>query len=474
VSLSAALMTAAMAGSIVTLEGEAPPQSALPEALEGGPDWQVLGRGEVFSEAGWGEADTRAIDQLAAELEGVQPLILELDGELKIMKRLDRALAQVTVVRDQADRALIYSALACQGFAVHRYYQQELGTDPAAAPYRVEVGGEALERPWVDAVALAPEIEPGPGHIQEAPERAAFSALRQTLLAQPTATLSAPSLPAGAELVINGASTPSRSAQLPPGRHWVAVRLGGQIIHRERVELASGQELRLDPVIDPAELDELAARMGRGEGLVLLSEGVLAALAPLEEPVYLAVQGPDQSAWYKLDGAGAVRVETAARDSSGGAWVFGGGFGGGLLVDPDWYLENAGDGAPDSPSTTTAAVPALSLAAEWRAPWFAAGVGLDTALPLGRYHRLPVGEGAMRARVYPHLRVGVPYLRATAGWVSPSQIGLGLRPRLPLGDGFMLEAQGLYGLGHTRYRVGLPDVQASDIYGAWLMLGWEA
>jgi hypothetical protein len=127
---------------------------------------------------GWTAEDARAIETLATELAAVRPLVEVFDGELEIMSRLDRAIADVHVLRDTGDRELLARALRFQGFAVRRYFQGGLATDVAAEPYRIQVGGTWENGPWMDAVALDPDTEDVAADIPEESERAAFGETR--------------------------------------------------------------------------------------------------------------------------------------------------------------------------------------------------------------------------------------------------------------------------------------------------------
>jgi len=457
---------AAAGGSVVQMDDR---PAALPTALADDEGWSLLTRDDVFPAAAWSSADDRAIQRLDSELEAVAPLIHELDGELVIMRRLDAAIRAVTVLRGEADRDLLYAALAWQGFAVHRYFQQDLAADPMAADWRVTVG-EARVRPWVEAAALAPSIVPGESHLSEAPEREAFQALHEAIVAQPEATIRA-TLEPGMSLTVDG--LPARDgAAVVPGVHRVAVLLGDRIVHRQIVELAPGASVTVAPGIDPEALESLTTKMSEGEGLILLDPTVQSTLSSLKAPVHLAVGAPSEVMVYRLQGAAAERLaEASAPAPDGSPWSIHGGLGAGLVSDRDWYLENAADGAEDVFATTNAVTPALALRIE-REGAVTAGAGVDVVVPLGQYHKLPAGEGDVRGRFYPHLSAGTSWLQATAGYLYPSQIGLGLRPQIPLGGGFELSAQGLYGIGLTRYRVGLPDVTASNVMAGWLVLGW--
>ena len=67
--------------------------------------------------------------------------------------------------RPRSDR--LYAALTYEGFAVNRYFADDLATEDAAAPYR-RVFGSTVVAAWVDAAAMAPERDvsaydrPGP------------------------------------------------------------------------------------------------------------------------------------------------------------------------------------------------------------------------------------------------------------------------------------------------------------------------
>ena len=147
-----------------------------------------------------------------------------------------------------------------------------------------------------------------------------------------------------------------------------------------------------------------------------------------------------------------------------GAWIY----------DGDYLLQNLDRDATSSASTVNAVAPMLSVAAELPLEPAVLGLGMDAALPLGTWHSLPSGETTQRLRAYPHLQAGLPFLRATAGILTPWHLGLGARASLPLTDAVGIEGGYVHGLGLTLAREeGQPSFEPSSARMGWLGVSWR-
>lgn len=461
-SLVLALSVAAWAGTAVWLDG-APDPAALP-------GYTPLSLEAAAPGEPWTEADQRAIGFLAEELAAVRPMADVFDGELQIMVRLGAALADVRAVRAE-DRDLIYAALAFQGFAVHRYFQDKLGTDPAAAPYRVQIDGRVEIAPWVNAVALNPERLPSLSDIGDQAELLAFQELRaRHLLTQP-ATVAVTNLPPSGRLLVDGRESAADRARVLPGEHHLALVVDGRIEARSVRWVAPGESVSLTAPSTPAELRALGQTLAGAPTQARLSSAQLATLERLEPPLALVVPGRRGPLVYDLSGAELrLRVEEKSGDTD--RFVARGALGAGWLYDGEFLLQNHADGAPESVGTVNAFTPWLSVGAELRPlPSLAVGAGLDLGLPVGDWHDLPVGDDTVRLRAYPHLALGHPVAQLTAGLMLPWRLGIGPRVHLPLGRVLELQGAYVYGLGLDRPRESGPEFEPSDCQTAWLGLG---
>ena len=455
-------MSAAWAGgSVVWLTDPPDPDLA--------PDLTRVPREVVAPDDGWTEADARALDRLASELEALQPLVHEFDGELEIMGRLEAAIDDVEVVRTQEDRNLLYRALAFQGFAVHRYFQDTLATDPAAAPYRTDIGGTVEVRPWVDAVAVDPDREPDAAILQEEPELRAFDETRARLLLAPKATLVVDALPHDAALHVDGVPAPALlRVRVVPGRHRLTLMTDEGIRARADVRVASGSELLFEVPPTERDLVVLAVQLREGPERFVLDNRIAAALARLPPTVHVAVPTGSGSLLYRIDENIAVRATSegapAAADVPerllpplavdlrlGLAWLY----------DPAFYSENASAGADRTYATVNAGAPLVGISLGSTVGDLHAGGGLDVLAPTGPWHVLPVGQRQMRLRAHPHVYGGIEPLQATLGLLLPWHVAVGLRGGVPLTSTTRLEASWIQGLGIALPRGGeQPDFLA--------------
>ena len=419
------------------------------------------------------DADRAAVDALRAELEAVGPLIDEFDGELAIMSRLDSAVSEVHVLSSDEDRALLYDALVFQGFAVHRYFQDQLATDPAAAPYRIDLNGTVTVKAWVDAVALDPDRDPSEGMLPEDSEAVAFDEARAAIRLAPRASVFG-EVPDGASIAVDGwPAVPGGRAKVAPGYHRVAVVYEEKVVARAEGRVMSGEDL--DVVVGAMADDVLAlqAPLSEGPDAYAIPPAVGTLLASVDAPVHLVVPGDRKGAFvYIVDGQAATRLIEEAEPADE-RLVLRVGAGGGWMYDGGWYVDNYFDGAPGERATVNAVTPVLSAGFELRPRRLVAvGAGADLAIPTGTYSTLPSGETAIRLRAHPHVAVGLPWLQATAGYLFPWHAAFGARAHVPVGERLELTAAGLYGLGLSFEQDGNPDnFQAQDAFQAWVGVG---
>lgn len=459
-SLALALSLNALAGTAVWLDGTPDPRLV--------PGSKPLTAEEAAPGEPWTEVDSRAIAFLAEELAAVRPLADVFDGELQIMVRLGAALSDVRAVRAE-DRDLLYSALAFQGFAVNRYFQDKLATDPAAAPYRVEVQGRMEIAPWVDAVALNQERLPALSDVGDQDTLLAFQELRARHLLSPTATITVSNLPTGGRLVVDGRESAVDRARVLPGTHRLALTVNGRIETRVVRTLGPGEQVNLVVPTSPDGLRELGVALSRGPTTVKLDLAQLEAMSRLEAPLTLVVPSRRETLVYDVDVSMArLRVteeETPfflVRAVAGAGWLY----------DGEFLLQNYQDGAPEERDTVNAATPWLSVGAELRPlDQLAVGAGVDLGMPLGEWHDVTVGDTALRLRTHPFLAVGHPYTQLTAGILFPWRLGVGARAHVPVGERVEIQAAYVYGIGLPITREDGPTFEPTDAQTAWLGVG---
>ena len=424
-----------------------------------------------------GPADAAAYERLAAALVQVRAYETRLDGELLIMEELAAPIGAVGVVRNANDRAALFAALAYQGFAVDRYFADDLGVDDRAAAYRITVDGAAIPKPWTDAVALDPERDVTPYDIAEAPQRVRYNQRRASVARQLPARLVPVDLPAGASIVVDGRVTPvgpTGTISVVPGRHLVHVEIGGRVAARFDVRLGVGDKAELTVPISNALIDGWTQALVAGQ-----SPATPPALAPAIAAlggVWIATPGPEGPVAWSIgpDGPSAVAFPKDVgpdAESDGSIAV---GLSSGWLSTGDFYTQD-----PVNTPNTAAAVNAATVGggASFDLDFGAArvGFGVDVAVTLGADHVALFGpDGRTRLRTTPWVGVGIKPVGLVFGWTFPHHPAGGLRLAIPLGhSGLELRGLALAGLGLTRDRAGAESYQGSALYAANAGVGWR-
>lgn len=380
--------------------------------------------------------DARLIDDLARVREEVRAHEAVLDGERLIIEALDRALEPVALVRDERDRETVQSALLYQGFAVDRYWGPTLADDPAAAPYRQTIDDVVVEQPWVDAFALDPLRRVSDRDIGEAPSREAYDALRQHLARTLRARVLAPDLPSQSILFIDGSPAEIGEAtvlEVLPGRHWMHVELGGQVIGRAAVRLEPGQRFEVAVPLPEEDWERLVRAARKGAGVVPTS--VVPYLEAVGGELWIARGRGDDLYVAKVTVEGITSVDASPRAetgrTSGGAlsdvaldgWV-----GPGVIVSSDFAAEppTGREGGP------VALAPTVGLELGWTRGWLRYGLGVELFTPVGAAQVALSGAASYRVRAVPYVVLGHPRVQATFGYLFPHHWVGGAQGSAPL------------------------------------------
>jgi hypothetical protein len=208
----------------------------------------------------------QALDALAGELRDCRARWEAFDVEQDIAWRLGQASAALTVLPDEQAREQLWQALLLQGAAVHwAWSPQERERLQEAEPYLVELDGRKLYAPWVDAVALFPERDPGREALPDQDSYQAFLRQREHLLALRRGQVVAVGLPGQAILVVDGVPVPVQQAtSLLPGRHRVHVSLHGLVSTPTTLQLAPGEQRELPGLLTLEDLDKATERVLAG------------------------------------------------------------------------------------------------------------------------------------------------------------------------------------------------------------------
>ncbi len=208
------------------------------------------------------ERNVKALAALEREVADSRARWNAFDVEKDIAWRLGQAIEAVELLEGQAQREQLYRALLLQGAAVSWAWSPvERERTPDAEPYLIELSGRRLLQPWVDAVALFPDREPGHDELPDMTTYRAFLRQREHLLEQRVATLVPVGLPADATVVVDGLSVdePGR-VQLVPGLHRVHLVRDG-VAAPSVLRLTAGQEHSLVGLVTVEDLDKANERV---------------------------------------------------------------------------------------------------------------------------------------------------------------------------------------------------------------------
>lgn len=420
----------------------------------------------------WSADDDAAYAALESALKEVRAFETRLDGELVIMRDLQRPIAAIGVVRDVRDRTRLHAALAYQGFAVDRYFEDTLATAPEAEPYRAWLGEQWVAKPWLDAVALAPDKDVTPYEIAEAPQRVAYNTVRDVARAALPGTLVPFDLPQGSRLIVDGSPAEPGSTgdvKVPPGRHLVHAELDGQIVARWDLRVGAGDEVALQFTLT----DTVWRRFLRD----------VAERADVPEPLRPAIEALGGEVWLARVVQGQLEVLSMTPESIRRVELqqptaperSGGGGGGGLSVTAgvltgwlgshDFYLQDPAN-APRTVGTVNSATLGLSLGADLDVGPLRLGAGVDAHLTPGAHHTANYGEASTRVRPHPHLAVGLRPVQATVGFLAPWHPTLGLRVTAPLVGPLELRGSAFAGLPRTLDRADLTTYTTGDLFAA--------
>jgi hypothetical protein len=446
-ALAVCLIPNAQGAEVVWLS---PPDDALSAhvAEVAGAQGLPLGALELRSAAThWSDIDQQDYSALDAVLRDVRAYETKFDGELVIMRDLAGPIADISLVRDDIARGKLYAALAYQGFAVNRYFNDALASDEQAAPYRAQINGVAIELPWYDAVAIDPERSVTPYDIAEAPQRVNYGRVNEIVRGALPASLTPVNLPEGSELIVDGRPTrigPAGNVKLPPGRHLVHVQ-------KDEFVLA-----RWDLRLEPGEVTEAAVMLTDEIWMAFLSgltDGgeVPPALHPsiqaLGGEVWIARPGAELTVYSATsDGLTVVDVPAPVDPDVPEAREFSIGVAGttGWFYDGNFYLDNPASG--HSVATVNAGAVGLLAEGVMDVGALRVGAGLHTQLTLGSSHVSRYGKDGSQTRLrpYAHLLAGIPFLQATVGYQFPHHAAAGGNLILPIGDPLEIRSFGTF------------------------------
>ena len=428
-------------------------------------------------------AEANAWAALATALRDVRPFETRLDGELVIQRELERPIQGIQVLRSDADRERLFAALAYQGFAVDRFFDDTLGQDDRAEPYRVpSATGAALPRPWVDAVALEPDRNPTPYEIAEAPQRARYAVVQGAAkkLIPGLLILEGP-LPAGATLVLDGRPTkpgPSGQVRVAPGRHFLHVELDGRVLARATPRVGPADEVRFTvPLSDAAWQAWLDAARAGDEPRP--PEPVARGIEALGGEVILAWRGKRGVEALRVTPSAAAPIESPKQRVSASPTHSGGarpqlalGLGGGWMSSGDFYLQDPLN-TPRNRATVNSGTLDAVIEGGVEAGLFRASAIATISGTTGAHAIARTGDLSLRLRPDLGVAVGVRWAQLTGGYLFPHHPTVGVRATIPLWRGLEFIAATSMGFPLEQTRSDGTSWQGQRIYRAWGGLGWR-
>lgn len=396
------------------------------------------------------EADRARLLAVTTAVETGRKRWLEFDVEKGIAQQINTAVDTVEILRDDFDRNTVVEALLMSGLATQSAFpESRFGLVEEAAPFRAMIAARAVQRAWVDALALEPDATWTRKEVDSATGLAAILALQNDLRSLPRAVVTLPERPKGVTLYVDGRPTAEDATQVElfPGKHYLHAMVGGRLAGRARVNLEPGQSTAFPLMVGAPALAEAHSKVLAGDPT--LPESVMSAVA-----------------WYRTVGGRTSRLYLGALDENGKPHILP--FAGGAeLVRPKpvtvllagdiaggFVLSEAFDGRDGERVTAPAFGPHLGLqlgiynfllmggATAYVTPtermvWaFAEGDGTDTLAPI--YARPYVGAGVYLPR--PTSRVPLLQIAGTYGWFLPGSSGFGAM----LGCGIPVKADGTW------------------------------
>lgn len=472
------LWLAASAAEVVWLEPTQDPALIAWAAVAAGASGVPLSPDQLRAAAGdFGPADAEAWTALEQTLKEVRAFETKLDGELVILRDLERPISGIGVLRDLADRDRLYGALIYQGFAAWRFYGEGLESDPEAAPWRVPLHAGAAPRPWAHAVALDPDRRPDRYELAEVPARAAFEGYAPRLVAeQLPALVVVGEVPEGVELVVDGRVTavgPARQVRLLPGRHLAHLQRDGHILERFDLRLEAGAETTLSLSLSDADWDAWLMSVRAGE-LPATPAGLGAALDALGGEVLLARPRGATAELVRVTAAGAERVVVERPTAERGGTTVGVAVavGGGWMASGDFYVQDPANVERTRGAVNAGAVGGL-LELHVSSGLFRAGVSLDQVVTLGADHVALTGDDALRYRPAVLAGVGVTWLQAVGGYQFPYHPVVGAHATIPVKAGVEVVGSFLAGLPTTLNRDDGSAYTTLPTYTAWAGVGYR-
>jgi hypothetical protein len=221
----------------------------------------------AFPPQPYNDADDDKVEALRAEVIEATAVWDQFDVEFGIATSMEVILSQIEVARDRRDLDEVVDALLVQGAAVSRAFPPtEFQESDAAEPFRATVPGARVNRPWLVAMALAPDRNFTRADLVDGGPWPDFKQLREQLGGLPPGYLDISDLPRGAVVVVDGkvVERGTRETPLRPGTHFLHVIRNDVISGRQRLEIEAGLSADVPMLVDIAMLGAANAALVAG------------------------------------------------------------------------------------------------------------------------------------------------------------------------------------------------------------------
>jgi hypothetical protein len=211
----------------------------------------------------------------------------EFEGEAGVARALAAAVEPLAVLRTEADRNQLVTALLWEGAGITRGYPEALFPSlQDTAPFRVTVAGRSVVRPWVDAIALEPKRVFTRADFPDGQSFAKVQALQSELGLLPRGHLTVDVLPPDCVVVLDGVPVPegTRDVELAPGHHYAHVLVHGVVAERTEFDAAPNDTVPLRSLVSPEELASASSAVLAGSADVPPDVAAGARSAAAHEP----------------------------------------------------------------------------------------------------------------------------------------------------------------------------------------------
>lgn len=469
--------TTALAAEVVWLDPAPSEQETLRVAAAAGAKGAPLRPIDLRGAAtAWGPADDEAYRVLDETLRDVRMFETRLDGELLIMRDLDRPIQQIGIVRGETDRDRLFAALAYEGFAVDRFFMEKLESDERAATYRADVG-TVVERPWLDAVALDPDREVTPYDIAEAPQRVAYEVVREVVRRALPAEIRTVGIPADVIVSVDG-RVPRPGAtggyRVVPGRHLVHAERDGVVLARWDLRLPPAGSAEISLPLSDADWTAFADAVRLGYSPAV-PEGLLPSIAALGGEVWLAHvdgRGNVEATRLTADDVEPVTLGRAPQQGDEGGFSLAATLGAGWMYSGDFYAQDPAN-SPHAVATVNAVTTNVGGEVAWDWRLFRAVGGVDLHYTFGQYHFALYGDASTRVRTALWLGAGIRWAQLTLGFLFPYHPVGGLIGNVPLAEGLEVRMGAYLGGPSQRSRAVGDPYNTEALWGAWAGIGYR-